>query len=192
MIFARKTAHYGTPEADAKALFRGRTQPAAVRLLDSARAHKEFRSENDDKLAFAGAFGYDLLFQFEPIPLRLTPRTRKDLQLFLCDDIIYMDRKRESRSNGSLTNSNRMVSPRAGMARTATGTAGAPSPKPGPITSDHTPEEYMANVEIVREGMRQGDYYEVVLRQTFRTPYSGKASELFHGCSGPIRAPTSF
>ncbi len=55
---------------------------------------REFRSEHDDKLAFAGAFGYDLLFQFEPIPLRLPRDTRKDLQLFLCDDIIYMDRKR--------------------------------------------------------------------------------------------------
>ena len=36
----------------------------------------------------------------------------------------------------------------------------------------------MAKVETVREGMRQGEYYEVVLRQTFRTTYSGKASEL--------------
>ncbi len=37
----------------------------------------------------------------------------------------------------------------------------------------------MANVETVREGMKQGDFYEVVLRQTFKTPYSGKASDLF-------------
>ena len=42
----------------------------------------------------------------------------------------------------------------------------------GEIVSDHTPEEYMANVETVREGMRSGDYYEVVLRQTFSAPYS--------------------
>ncbi len=48
-----------------------------------------------------------------------------------------------------------------------------------PITADHTPEEYMAGVEKVREGMRRGDYYEVVLRQTFRVPYSGTASSLF-------------
>jgi len=37
----------------------------------------------------------------------------------------------------------------------------------------------MALVEKVREGMHRGDYYEVVLRQTFRTPYSGKPSDLF-------------
>src|SRR6202050_1741827 len=50
---------------------------------------------------------------------------------------------------------------------------------PGPIVCDHTPEEYMANVEAVREGTRRGDYYEVVLGQTFSTPFSGKVSELF-------------
>ena len=66
-----------------------------------------------------------------------------------------------------------------GLARTGERFPSRPRAQPGPITSDHTPEEYMANVEKVREGMRRGDYYEVVLRQTFRTPYSGKASELF-------------
>src|SRR6266581_8257065 len=68
-------------------------QPSVFSIL-RALTH-EFRSENDDKLALAGAFGFDLLFQFEPIPLRLERHMRKDLQLFLCDDIVYMDRKRE-------------------------------------------------------------------------------------------------
>ena len=68
-------------------------QPSVFSVLRALT--REFRNENDDKLAFAGAFGYDLLFQFEPIPLRLPRQGGKDLQLFLCDDIIYMDRKRE-------------------------------------------------------------------------------------------------
>src|SRR5208283_1805254 len=70
----------------------------------------------------------------------------------------------------------------------------APPPEraPGPIESDHTPEEYMANVETVREGMRRGDYYEVVLRQTFRTPYSGKASELFERVQRASPSPYEF
>src|SRR6266699_6483824 len=68
-------------------------QPSVFSILRALT--REFRNENDDKLAFAGAFGYDLLFQFEPIPLRLPREGSKDLQLFLCDDIIYMDRKRE-------------------------------------------------------------------------------------------------
>src|ERR1700733_12050488 len=68
-------------------------QPSVFSILRALT--RECLSEHDDQLAFAGAFGYDLLFQFEPIPLRLPRDTRKDLQLFLCDDIIYMDRKRE-------------------------------------------------------------------------------------------------
>ena len=50
----------------------------------------------------------------------------------------------------------------------------------------------MAKVETVREGMRRGDYYEVVLRQTFRTPYSGKASDLFRRVQQASPSPYEF
>jgi anthranilate synthase len=58
--------------------------------------------------------------------------------------------------------------------------------------SNHSPEDYMANVETVREGMRRGDYYEVVLRQTFSTPYSGKVSELFERVQKASPSPYEF
>ena len=164
-------------------------QPSVFSVL-RALTH-EFRTELDDKLALAGGFGYDLLFQFEPIPLRLERRMRKDLQLFLCDDIIYMDRKREvierfayEFEKGDVTT--------AGLARTGEKVAPWPKRKPGPITSNHTPEEYMANVQTVREGMRRGDYYEVVLRQTFHAPYSGKASDLFQKMQKANPSPYEF
>jgi anthranilate synthase len=155
-------------------------QPSVFSILRALT--QEFRNDADDKLAFGGAFGYDLLFQFEPIPLRLPRESRKDLQLFLFDDIVYMDRKREQierfswdfeldTPEGTLTTK--------GLERTGEVVPKQAKRKTAPITSDHTPEEYMANVETVREGMRRGDYYEVVLRQTFRTPYPGKASDLF-------------
>jgi anthranilate synthase len=164
-------------------------QPSVFSILRSLT--QEFRSEHDDKLAFAGAFGYDLLFQFEPIPLRLPRESGRDLQLFLCDDIIYMDRKREQierftyefEQNGIATQ---------GLERTGERVPPPPVREPGPITSNHTPEEYMANVEVVREGMRRGDYYEVVLAQTFRTPYSGKASELFQRMQRANPSPYEF
>jgi anthranilate synthase len=44
----------------------------------------------------------------------------------------------------------------------------------------------------VREGMRRGDYYEVVLRQTFHTSYSGKASELFERVQVASPSPYEF
>jgi anthranilate synthase len=79
-----------------------------------------------------------------------------------------------------------------GLARDGETIAPPVARESGPITSDHTPEEYMANVEKVREGMRRGDYYEVVLRQTFRTPYSGKASDLFRRVQMASPSPYEF
>jgi len=182
---------------------RGRLKPMAPLFSEEERSKQpsifsvlrsltmEFRSEQDDKLAFVGAFGFDLLFQFEPIPLRHERRMHKDLQLFLCDDIIYMDRKHEAIERFSYDFDLGALTTR-GLERAAEPVPVAPRRKPGPITSDHTPEEYMANVESVREGMRRGDYYEVVLRQTFRTPYSGKASDLFRRMQKASPSPYEF
>lgn len=151
-------------------------QPSVFSILRALT--QEFRNEKDDKLAFAGAFGYDLLFQFEPIPLRLPRTSLKSLQLFLCDDIVYMDRKRERIERYSYEFHLGEITTH-GLGRTGERIPPPPKLKPEAITSDHTPEEYMANVEVVREGMSRGDYYEVVLAQTFRTTYPGKPSELF-------------
>jgi anthranilate synthase len=44
-------------------------QPSAFSILRALIG--EFRSEQDSRLALVGAFGYDLLFQFDPIDLKL-------------------------------------------------------------------------------------------------------------------------
>ncbi|HEY1241555.1 MAG TPA: anthranilate synthase component I, partial [Bryobacteraceae bacterium] len=115
----------------------------------------------------------------------------KDLHLFLCDDIWFMDRKKEQIERFQYDFARDGISteglPRDGEAVPRTAKA-----KPGPITSDHSPEEYMAKVETIREGMRRGDYYEVVLRQTFQTPYSGKPSELFERVQRANPSPYEF
>ena len=67
-----------------------------------------------------------------------------------------------------------------GLART--GRSGVAARRNVPTTKSRATisrEEYMAKVEAVREGMRQGEYYEVVLRQTFQANYSESASALF-------------
>jgi anthranilate synthase len=56
---------------------------------------EEFRHPEDSRLSLIGAFGFDLLFQFDPIELKLPRDGHKDLHLFFCDDIYYMDRKKE-------------------------------------------------------------------------------------------------
>jgi anthranilate synthase len=151
-------------------------QPSAFSVLRAL--IEEFRGEEDSRLGLIGAFGYDLLFQFEPIEKKLPREGHKDLHLFLCDEIWFMDRKKEQIERFSYEFEREGVTTR-GLPHDGAPAAKPKKRAPGPIESNHTPEEYMANVEAVREGMRQGDYYEVVLRQTFRTPYSGKASDLF-------------
>jgi anthranilate synthase len=153
---------------------------------------QEFRNPEDTRLCLIGAFGHDLLLQFDPIRLRMPRENQEDLHLFLCDDIYFMDRKKEVIERFRYDFSGESGTT-VGLPRTAT------KLKPpqgtgvrGEIVSDHTTEEYMAKVETVREGMRQGNYYEVVLRQTFSAPYDGSPSELFRRIQKVSPSPYEF
>jgi anthranilate synthase len=164
-------------------------QPSAFSILRALIT--EFRNPEVQDLFLIGAFGYDLLFQFDPINLKLPRDGVKDLHLYLCDEIYLMDRKKEviervsfEFTHGPLTTT--------GLPREA---AKIPTPrkrKPGPITADHQPAEYMAKVETCRKGFKAGDYYEVVLRQTFSAPYSGKPSALFERIQVASPSPYEF
>ncbi len=164
-------------------------QPSVFSILRSLT--DEFRGTGDSHLLLAGAFGYDLLFQFDPIEMRLPRQGAKDLHLFLCDDICFMDRENQriDRYQYEFTGGGMTT---LGVERDAEAIALPAKRARGPIVSDHLPEEYMAKVETVREGMRRGDYFEVVLRQTFRTPFSGRASELFERVQDASPSPYEF
>ncbi|MDE3167150.1 MAG: anthranilate synthase component I [Acidobacteriota bacterium] len=164
-------------------------QPSAFSVLRAL--IDEFRGEEDGHLGLIGAFGYDLLFQFEPIERQLPRHGHKDLHLFLCDEIWIMDRKKEQIERFSYDFAGAGATT-AGLPRTGAAAPKTPKLPPAPIDSDHTAEEYMANVEKVRLGMRRGDYYEVVLRRTFRTHYSGKASDLFRRVQQASPSPYEF
>jgi anthranilate synthase len=164
-------------------------QPSAFSILRTV--IREFASGGDPHLALVGAFGYDLLFQFDPIELKLPRDGHKDLHLFLCDDIYYMDRKRE-RIERFRYDFERGEMSTAGLARAGTAVRRTAARASNEITSDHLPEEYMAKVETVRDGMRQGDYYEVVLRQTFQANFSSSPSELFERIQHASPSPYEF
>ncbi len=56
-----------------------------------------FASPQDQHLGFYGAFGYDLVFQFEPMRLTLPrPEDQRDLVLYLPDEILVVDHMRQS------------------------------------------------------------------------------------------------
>lgn len=164
-------------------------QPSFFSIL-RALVH-EFKTEKDTRLALVGAFGYDLLFQFDPIRLRLERGTQKDLHLFLCDDIIFMDRKRETIERYQFDFESGAHST-LGLARTGQPVTPCSAGAGPEIVSDHTVEEYKAKVETVRQGMKQGDYYEVVLRQSFSAGFEGSPSELFERVQHTSPSPYEF
>jgi anthranilate synthase len=164
-------------------------QPSAFSILRTL--IDEFRHPLASRLALVGAFGYDLLFQFDPIELKLPRHGVKDLHLYLCDDIYFMDRKKEQIERFRYDFSRGDLST-LGAAPTAARIKKRKPAATGPIVSDHTEAEYTAKVETVREGMRRGDYYEVVLRQTLRAPYSGSPSELFKRIQHASPSPYEF
>src|ERR1044071_2169819 len=108
-------------------------QPSAFSILRLL--IEEFRGEENSRLGLVGAFGYDLLFQFEPIEKRLPRTGQKDLHLFLCDDIWFMDRKREQVERFQYDFSRGETATR-GLAREAATIARPKKRDAGPIVSD--------------------------------------------------------
>ncbi|MBI3991811.1 MAG: anthranilate synthase component I [Candidatus Lambdaproteobacteria bacterium] len=143
-------------------------------------------------LGLYGAFGFDLVFQFE----QLTPRhprdgTLPDCVLFFPTDIYVVDRQKEVGTRYVYDFQTPLGPSREG----GTGGATHPSPPrlpPGPVHSDHTPAEFQAKVQTIREGCRRGDYFEVVLSQSFSMPYGGRASDLFRRICANNPSPYSF
>ncbi len=141
-----------------------------------------FGSADDQHLGLYGAFGYDLVFQFEPIELRLPrPADQRDLVLYLPDEILIVDHMRQISAThryefevaGTATND----LPRAATA--------APyrldrAPASRPLDSDHGPGEYAALVERAKEAFIRGDLFEVVCGQLLADNCADQPSVVFH------------
>ncbi len=199
-----ETHPHWTLQGENQQVFRLKLEPIGDRFPEEERSKQpsafsllrllvdEFKHPEDSHLGLVGAFGYDLLLQFDPINLRLPRDGQKDLHLLFCDDIYLVDRKKETierfqydfAGEGGNTKGLQRSSPRVP----------APSKygRRSEILSDHTPEQYMAKVETVREGMRLGNYYEVVLRQTFSASFDENPSELFRRIQKSSPSPYEF
>ena len=164
-------------------------QPSAFSILRCL--IDEFRVCDDPHLGLVGAFGYDLLFQFDPIPLKHARDNQNDLHLFLCDDIFFVDRRKEVIERWQYDFDFEGTST-LGLDRDGSAVTTSPGFRSGEIRSDHLAAEYMANVETVRDGMRKGDYYEVVLRRTFSTEFEGSTAELFRRLQRHSPSPYEF
>lgn len=137
-----------------------------------------FRSPEDIHLGLYGAFGYDLAFQFEPTSPRLVrPADQRDLVLYLPDDLLVVDHRKERAIRYSYDYELGGAATR-GLPRAGQSAAYVPASSVH-AGSDHAPGEYAAAVEKAREAFRRGDLFEVVLSQTFREPGGSQPSTIF-------------
>jgi anthranilate synthase len=150
-----------------------------------------FRHPDEPRLGLYGAFGYDLAFQFEPIRPRLPrPTDQRDLVLYLPDELIVVDHRREiaqrRRYEFEVGGGGTAGRPRGGDARPYVGATDVPR------RADHEPGEYAAVVRVAREAFKRGDLFEVVPGQTFFEPCPRPPSELFRLLRERNPAPYGF
>ncbi len=147
---------------------------------------------DEGDLGFYGAFGFDLVFQFENLQPR-HPRDpgQRDCCLFLATELVVVDRRLESATRIVYDFDTPLGPSREGGQG---GETLVPPPvlPAGPIRCDHGPGEFEQKVERIREGCRRGDFFEVVLSQVFSTPYGGTPTDLFRRICRNNPSPYSF
>jgi anthranilate synthase len=150
-----------------------------------------FESDEDSRLGFYGAFGYDLVFQFEALR-EVQPRAadQRDLVLYLPDKLLVVDHEQSSAREyyyefelaGRTTESlPRTTSPAPFLAD--------PSAE---AVRDHAPGEFARAVERARTAFAAGDLFEVTPSQVFQLPCPAAPSELFTALRRANPAPYGF
>ena len=137
-----------------------------------------FASREDEHLGLYGAFGYDVVLQFEPLVTRIQrPADQRDLLLYLPDEILVVDHRREV-AERRFYDFETVTGSTDGIERTGTSSpyVGATSVE---RACDHEPGEYAALVEVAKESFRRGDLFEVVPGRLFFEPCVAPPSEVF-------------
>jgi anthranilate synthase len=152
-------------------------QPGLFSMLRSIRQF--FASSQDKYLGFFGSFGYDLVFQFEPIELKHErPKDYADAHLFLPDQLFIVDHRKETAEvrnyDFHLGTHNTYGLERSGRQ------FALPKVQSKPIESDNEPGEYADKVDKIIKGTKQGDFFEVVLSQVFTSGCLDTPRELFY------------
>ncbi len=150
-----------------------------------------FHHTDDPHLGLYGAFGYDLAFQFEPLRLALQrPESQRDLVLFLPDEILVVDHRREraTRLRYDFEVDGRRTDglPRGGARVPFSGADRVARPH------DHAPGEYAQMVRLARDAFKRGDLFEVVPGQMFFEPCPAPPSEVFRRLRERNPAPYGF
>ncbi len=148
---------------------------------------------------FYGAFAYDLLFCFNPIPLKHTRDENHVLfHLYLPDRLYLLDRRKETlirrtfdfadagKDTTDLPHDNDPPKTKAAA------DAVPPPPKQPDIGSNMTDDAYADMVSRAKEHIRKGDVFEVVLSRIFDAPCTEKPSTLFRNIRKINPSPYEF
>ena len=167
-------------------------QPSVFTVLRSILEMFQLEDASNSYFGLFGAFGYDLIRQFEEIESRL-PRTAedKDLHLYLPLTVTVVDRMKEVGFEYNFE-----VSDKQGSTRDLSSDSKIyPLPAPAgdtSITCDHKPGEFAEKVRKVIKSTAAGDYFEVILSQSFSTRFDHKPSDFFARLSQVTPSPDMF
>jgi len=137
-----------------------------------------FGTDEDSVLGLYGAFGYDLVFQFEQLKQVMSRADdSRDCVLYFPDSIIRVDHRKEV---AEAIQYDFMWQHKSTVQLERTGVEEAPvlSPDVEPIR-DHKVGEFAKAVVKAKEKFFRGDLFEVVLSQKFTDPCGSTPSELF-------------
>ncbi|MBD2195502.1 MULTISPECIES: anthranilate synthase [Calothrix] len=138
-----------------------------------------FDSQEDEHLGLYGAFGYDLVFQFEQMQKRLERSSdQRDLVLYLPDELFVVDYHLQQafrlQYDFVTKNSSTRDLPRKGEVIDYRGQRLSVTQN-----SDHAPGEYEQQVTKALDYFRRGDLFEVVPSQNFFQACEKSPTELF-------------
>lgn len=164
-------------------------QPSVFSVLRTLIA--ALASDEDAHLGLYGAFGYDLAFGFEPLPLRLERQPdQPDLVLYLPDELIIVDHRRERaqrcRYDFEVPGRSTVGLPREGISAPYRGARQVER------ACDHARGEYANVVRKAKTYFKRGDLFEVVPGQTFYEPCPAPPSTVFRRLRSRNPAPYGF
>ena len=137
-----------------------------------------FHYADDACLGFYGAFGYELAFQFERLQLKMERPHRRDLVLFMPDQLLVVDHQKQHAIQFSYEFSYNGKSS-VNMERSGDEVPYLPPPSNATESCDHAPGEYADTVRTAIEAFRRGDLFEVVPGQKFSIPCTATPAQVF-------------
>jgi anthranilate synthase len=150
----------------------------------------------DSFAGFYGAFKYDFLFCFNPIPLKHPREKNRALfHLYIPDRLYILDRRKETvfRRDYDFALEQDSTAAIPYPERKTISPAGPPTGQAdAAISSNMSDREYAGMVTRAGEHIRKGDVFEVVLSRKFQAPFNSPASSLFRNIRRINPSPYEF